>query len=142
VHGADYLSFAKEMDDNKTWSIVESATDQQDTMDLDTADTDTVRVGAATPRVDNASLPPTDATRSTPDPSALSSTQHATMQAPLEPNFREMQVKVHVRRPGRDTWTYLGRASVTQEIVGHSSRVGEHSGSILACGTCLLVPAQ
>jgi len=38
-------------------------------------------------------------------------------------NFREIQVKVHVRNPGKDTWAYQGRGIVTQEVTGHSSRV-------------------
>jgi len=32
-------------------------------------------------------------------------------------------VKVHIRRPERDSWVYLGRAMVSQEIAGQSSRV-------------------
>jgi hypothetical protein len=43
----------------------------------------------------------------------------------LKDNFREIQVKVHVRTPGKDTWAYQGRGVVTQEITGHSSRVGK-----------------
>lgn len=39
--------------------------------------------------------------------------------------FPEIPVKVHIRRPGKDAWVYLGRATVTQEIHGQSSRVGE-----------------
>jgi len=44
---------------------------------------------------------------------------------------RDMAVKVHIRRPGRDAWTYLGRATVTQEYggQGHSSRVAIRSTS-------------
>jgi len=38
-------------------------------------------------------------------------------------NFREIQVKVHIRKPERDSWIYLGRGVVTQEMTGHSSRV-------------------
>ena len=44
-------------------------------------------------------------------------------------SFREIAVKVHIRRPERDSWVYLGRAMVSQEIIGQSSRVGAcHSG--------------
>jgi hypothetical protein len=39
-------------------------------------------------------------------------------------SFREIQVKVHVRRPERDSWVYLGRGTVIQEVTGQSSRVG------------------
>jgi len=37
--------------------------------------------------------------------------------------IRELCVKVHIRRSGKDTWSYLGRAFVSQEVIGHSSRV-------------------
>lgn len=40
-------------------------------------------------------------------------------------NFREIQVKVHVRQADKDSWLYLGRGVVTQELYGQSSRVGE-----------------
>jgi len=47
-----------------------------------------------------------------------------TTSSPLQRDtFREIQVKVHVRKPERDSWVYLGRAIVTQEMNGHSSRV-------------------
>jgi hypothetical protein len=39
--------------------------------------------------------------------------------------FRDIQVKVHIRRPEKDSWVYLGRALVSQEVVGQSSRVGK-----------------
>ncbi|KAK7059030.1 hypothetical protein VNI00_001654 [Paramarasmius palmivorus] len=38
-------------------------------------------------------------------------------------NFKDIQVKVHIRRPERDSWVYMGRGLVSQEIHGHSSRV-------------------
>jgi hypothetical protein len=41
----------------------------------------------------------------------------------LRDNFRDIQVKVHLRTPGKDSWSYQGRAVVQQEILGHSSRV-------------------
>ncbi|GJE87648.1 hypothetical protein PsYK624_037310 [Phanerochaete sordida] len=37
--------------------------------------------------------------------------------------FREIPVKVHVRRPERDNWAYVGRAIVTQEAFGQGSRI-------------------
>ncbi|KAJ7357295.1 hypothetical protein DFH08DRAFT_851576 [Mycena albidolilacea] len=37
--------------------------------------------------------------------------------------FRDIQVKVHIRRPDRDSWVYMGRGVVSQDISGHSSRV-------------------
>jgi len=56
-------------------------------------------------------------------------------QAQRDP-LRDVGVKVHIRKSGSDSWMYLGRASVTQEIVGaHSSRVvvrAVTSGKILA----------
>lgn len=39
-------------------------------------------------------------------------------------SFREIAVKVHIRRPEKDSWVYLGRALVSQEVVGQASRVG------------------
>ncbi|KAJ7293510.1 hypothetical protein C8J57DRAFT_28620 [Mycena rebaudengoi] len=38
-------------------------------------------------------------------------------------NLRDIQVKVHIRRPDRDSWVYMGRGVVSQDINGHSSRV-------------------
>jgi hypothetical protein len=40
--------------------------------------------------------------------------------------FREIPVKVHIRKPERDSWTYLGRAVVAYEPTGplSSPRVG------------------
>lgn len=39
---------------------------------------------------------------------------------------REIIVKVHIRRPERDSWAYLGRAVVSQEVLGgKSSRIGK-----------------
>ncbi|KAF8168180.1 hypothetical protein B0H34DRAFT_49991 [Crassisporium funariophilum] len=46
-----------------------------------------------------------------------------TQLASTRDNFREIQVKVHIRKPERDSWVYLGRGLVTQEMTGHSSRV-------------------
>lgn len=39
-------------------------------------------------------------------------------------DFRDIAVKVHIRRPEKDAWTYMGRAIVSQEIIGQHSRVG------------------
>ncbi|KAL4069670.1 hypothetical protein V8B97DRAFT_1918165 [Scleroderma yunnanense] len=49
--------------------------------------------------------------------------------------FRDIQVKVHIRRPERDSWVYLGRALVSQEFMGQNSRVvvrSATSGKVLA----------
>ncbi|KAF8632615.1 hypothetical protein AX15_001817 [Amanita polypyramis BW_CC] len=43
--------------------------------------------------------------------------------APPRDTFREIQVKVHIRKPERDSWVYLGRGVVSQEAAGHSFRV-------------------
>ena len=49
---------------------------------------------------------------------------------PREP-FREIPVKVHIRRPDRDAWVYVGRATVSLDnSTGHASQVGEPSLSI------------
>ena len=42
-------------------------------------------------------------------------------------SFREIPVKVHIRRPDRDAWVYVGRASVSLDTTGHASQVGEPS---------------
>ncbi|KAH9064145.1 hypothetical protein EDB87DRAFT_1777054 [Lactarius vividus] len=41
---------------------------------------------------------------------------------PREP-FREIPVKVHIRRPDRDAWVYVGRATVSLDNTGHPSQV-------------------
>jgi len=60
-----------------------------------------------------------------PAPQASTSRDHIVVPPVQQPreSFREIAVKVHIRRPERDTWVYLGRAMVSQEIVGQSSRV-------------------
>ena len=45
--------------------------------------------------------------------------------------FRDIPVKVHIRRPDRDSWAYMGRGIVSQEISGQSSRVGAYSSLLL-----------
>ncbi|TBU34810.1 hypothetical protein BD311DRAFT_746838 [Dichomitus squalens] len=60
-----------------------------------------------------------------------SNTQYANLNAdsvvagvpPPREQFKEIAVKVHIRRPERDTWAYMGRGIVTQELTGQSSRV-------------------
>ncbi|KAI0328476.1 hypothetical protein GY45DRAFT_1326183 [Cubamyces sp. BRFM 1775] len=47
---------------------------------------------------------------------------------PREP-IRDIPVKVHIRRPERDSWAYMGRGIVSQEITGQSSRVVVRSAS-------------
>ncbi|CDO71654.1 hypothetical protein BN946_scf184911.g125 [Trametes cinnabarina] len=46
----------------------------------------------------------------------------ATAAQPREP-IRDIPVKVHVRKPDKDSWAYMGRGVVSQEITGQSSRV-------------------
>jgi hypothetical protein len=38
-------------------------------------------------------------------------------------SFREISVKVHMRRPGKDSWAYLGRGTVSQECIDGASRI-------------------
>ncbi|TRM60222.1 hypothetical protein BD626DRAFT_505842 [Schizophyllum amplum] len=64
---------------------------------------------------------PTPPAQPTDVPNSQPPLQAATSQP--SQTFREIQVKVHVRRPERDNWVYLGKALVTQELSGHSSRV-------------------
>ena len=58
--------------------------------------------------------------------------------------FRDIPVKVHIRRPERDTWAYMGRGIVSQEISGQSSRVGAQTSPFSAPPhaslTCLTRP--
>ena len=51
---------------------------------------------------------------------------------PAREQFKEIAVKVHIRRPERDTWAYMGRGIVTQELTGQSSRVGMHASILYA----------
>ena len=52
---------------------------------------------------------------------------HSGTPQPREP-FREIPVKVHIRRPDRDAWVYVGRATVSLDTTtGHASQVGEPS---------------
>ena len=43
-----------------------------------------------------------------------------------EEALQDLSVKIHIRRAGRDSWTYLGRAYVSQDISGQSHRIGAH----------------
>jgi len=54
--------------------------------------------------------------------SDISNTQPAAPPAPRD-SFRDIQVKVHIRKPERDSWLYMGRGVVSQDVFGHSSRV-------------------
>ncbi|KAK7694759.1 hypothetical protein QCA50_001947 [Cerrena zonata] len=54
-------------------------------------------------------------------PGAPSSAIVPSQQGPVV--AREIIVKVHIRRPERDSWAYLGRAVVSQEVVGKSNRI-------------------
>jgi hypothetical protein len=56
---------------------------------------------------------------------------HTAPPPPARETFRDIAVKVHVRRPDKDTWLYLGRGLVSQELNGHSSRIGELRSSPL-----------
>ncbi|KAF8588496.1 hypothetical protein K439DRAFT_1384601 [Ramaria rubella] len=44
-------------------------------------------------------------------------------QPPIREMYRQLPVRVHVRRPGRDTWLYIGHAIVSHEVTGQTSRV-------------------
>ena len=61
------------------------------------------------------------------------SVAHCSVAPPQKDPIRELCVKVHIRRSGRDSWNYLGRAFVTQEFIGHTSRVGTSSSSKVVC---------
>ncbi|PIL31853.1 hypothetical protein GSI_06557 [Ganoderma sinense ZZ0214-1] len=61
-------------------------------------------------------------TFNTQHPSANANATVASVPQSRDP-FRDIPVKVHIRRPERDTWAYMGRGIVSQEISGQSSRV-------------------
>ncbi|KAH7883519.1 hypothetical protein F5I97DRAFT_2041287 [Phlebopus sp. FC_14] len=68
-------------------------------------------------------------------PESRGATSHADAPALPTKEFRDIQVKVHIRRPEKDSWVYLGRALVSQEVAGQSSRVvvrSMTSGKVLA----------
>lgn len=44
-------------------------------------------------------------------------------------NFKDIPVKVHIRKPERDTWVYVGRGIVHLDIQGHSAQVVVRSTS-------------
>ncbi|KAH6917494.1 hypothetical protein BKA70DRAFT_1487386 [Coprinopsis sp. MPI-PUGE-AT-0042] len=61
-------------------------------------------------------------------------TTSATPVPTRESNFRDVTVKVHIRRPEKDSWMYLGRGIASHEVTGHSSRVvvrAQSSGKII-----------
>ena len=51
--------------------------------------------------------------------------------------FRDISVKMHIRRPDRDSWTYLGRGLISQE----QSRIGESCGPRLSTPQLTVVPS-
>jgi len=53
--------------------------------------------------------------------------------------FREISVKVHIRRPERDSWVYVGRATVSLDTAGHSSQVVVRSVSTASTDKVLTV---
>ncbi|KAF8078694.1 hypothetical protein FPV67DRAFT_1557949 [Lyophyllum atratum] len=79
-----------------------------DTMEVDVA------MSSAFPQTPGQARDQQDLGVQTPPPTAP---------VPSRDNFRDIQVKVHIRRPERDSWVYMGRGLVTQEVTGHSSRV-------------------
>src|SRR5258708_30419002 len=61
----------------------------------------------------------------TPQCAFLTSTCLCCSAPSAKDNFREIQVKVHVRQADKDSWLYLGRGVVTQDVYGQSSPVGQ-----------------
>jgi len=53
--------------------------------------------------------------------------------------FREIPVKVHIRRPERDSWVYVGRATVSLDTTGRSSQVVVRSTSTASTDKVLTV---
>ncbi|KAI6129218.1 hypothetical protein EV401DRAFT_778369 [Pisolithus croceorrhizus] len=78
----------------------------------------------------------TGTTLQVPEAPVMVAYEEPTSSAPPSREFKDIQVKVHVRRPERDSWVYLGRALVSQEFMGQSSRVVVRS---LSSGKVLVV---
>lgn len=77
------------------------------------------------PSLDSLSLQPQGAGM-LPAPSATTTQSTETpAPPPAREAFRDIPVKVHIRRPDRDSWAYLGRAVVTQETIGRAPRISE-----------------
>jgi hypothetical protein len=92
-----------------------------ETMDVDMG----VGTSLAVPQAPEPQWPPMNEALPPPQPTgeqAASSSLQPT-QSPQMKEFRDLNVKMHVRRPGRDSWTYIGRAIVSHDVSGHSSRV-------------------
>ncbi|KAF7966255.1 hypothetical protein HWV62_39429 [Athelia sp. TMB] len=83
---------------------------------------DTMEVDSA---MDSAALERPQPPLSAPEPSTSKILDQGPVHATMQPreSFREIAVKVHIRRPEKDSWVYLGRALVSQEVVGQASRV-------------------
>ncbi|KAI0068452.1 hypothetical protein BV25DRAFT_1818862 [Artomyces pyxidatus] len=62
-----------------------------------------------------------------PEPSNIPQSVSNTIQQ--RESFKEIPVKVHIRRPERDSWVYVGRGIVALEVSGHSSQVVVRSTS-------------
>jgi len=84
------------------------------------ADSMDVDMGAA-PTVEPAA--PAQSQSQDPGPSAGHAEGVPTPPASQRDTFREIMVKVHIRRPERDSWQYLGRAIASCEMSEQSSRV-------------------
>jgi hypothetical protein len=55
--------------------------------------------------------------------------------------FREVSVKVHIRRPERDSWAYIGRGEVTHEAFGQGTRIGTFL-LLLTCACLIFVSSR
>lgn len=72
--------------------------------------------------------PPPEA-MSDPIISSIPSPPHISHPTETREQFKAIPVKVHIRRPERDSWVYAGRGVVTLEVSGHSSQVVVRSTS-------------
>jgi len=50
-------------------------------------------------------------------------------QSQVREMYRQLPVRVHVRRPGKDNWMYIGRATVSHEVMGQTSLVVVRTGA-------------
>jgi len=97
----------------------------------DSMEIDDAMAGSTTHLLASSSIPPSDASNMQRECifCLFSGFSIRISTAPAAPrdNFRDIQVKVHIRRPERDQWSYMGRGLVSHEVVGQSSRVGAFS---------------
>ncbi|KAF8527844.1 hypothetical protein BU17DRAFT_81089 [Hysterangium stoloniferum] len=74
---------------------------------------------------------PPEPNRETATSNSLNNNPQATTstESQVREMYRQLPVRVHVRRPGKDSWMYIGRATVSHEVMGQTSRVVVRTGA-------------